>query len=104
MSKSAGINWLSDRLEDQKKFYKNSKKSLCQKCSNYNMDCTMAMRCCEADKSTGFSCVTSCSHLNKSLVDENLPAGQSISAMSAESRIDMMGGGFNKDPRFKKEE
>lgn len=95
---------LKNRIEEQKKFYKNSDKSPCKKCSNYESDCFYAFKSCDADPKTGYSYLASCGSLNKE-IGKRYESGQSISVLSSsDSRMDMMGGGFHKVEKYKQEE
>lgn len=51
---------MSEKIELQKKHYKDGKNSICKKCENYNSDCFSTMKFCEKDKDGVFSIVTKC--------------------------------------------
>ena len=47
-------------VKHQKIYYKDSAKSPCRKCENYNYDCFDAMKICGKDEKTGYSVVEKC--------------------------------------------
>lgn len=93
---------MSLSLDFQIKYFKGSKKSICQNCDNYNKDCDKAFKTCETDRSTGYSMVVECNSFNGEL--NKSYNGKSISALSSESRVDMMGGGYQNMEKYKKQE
>lgn len=55
-----GFMDLKEKIELQKKHYKNGFKSLCLKCSNRDKDCFEAFKMTDKDKNTAFSTVIKC--------------------------------------------
>lgn len=86
------------KVQDQIKFFKSSKKSLCKTCFNYNNDCSNAFKTCATDRDSGYSLVETCSSYNSEL--NKSYKGESISASKSESRTDMMGGGYQNMEKF----
>ena len=58
-AEEAIAEWTERRIKDQRKQFKDSKKSLCQNCTKLNEDCFEYMKYCEPDK-LGWSTVTKC--------------------------------------------
>lgn len=51
---------ISEKIELQKKHYKNGFKSLCLKCTKRDKDCFEAFKYTEKDKNSNFSTVIKC--------------------------------------------
>lgn len=74
--------------------FKKSNKSICHKCSNFNEKCSMVSKYCETDNKIGLGFVVRCSRFNKELI-ESLSEKYIVKVdKAADSRIEMMGGGF----------
>lgn len=82
------------------KYFKTSKKSICHECFNLNTKCSKVEKSCGTDSKIGQSFVYSCSLFNK---EKNSieHSDNKISAMPADSRIEMMGGGFQNIEKYK---
>ena len=82
------------------KYFKTSKKSICHDCFNVNEKCSMVEKCCGTDSKIGQSFVQSCTMFNKE--NKNVVYRiNTVSAYSPESRIEMMGGGFQNIDKYK---
>ncbi len=89
-------------IEEQRRLYKDSKKSICKSCTNINEDCFEAFKICETDK--GLSYVKSCAGLNRDLKRvEYVEKTIAVQAMQ-DSRQDSMGGGFQNVEKYKNDE
>lgn len=75
--------------------FKKSNKSICHNCRNINEKCSLVTKVCGTDSKIGYSFVQKCSKFNKdmSAVIQH-KSNRIIVDNSADSRIEMMGGGF----------
>lgn len=74
--------------------YKESAKSLCHKCFNLKEDCFNAPKTCGTDTKIGKSFVSKCGSFNKDLAEKKTEPNFVTVSNAADSRIEMMGGGF----------
>jgi hypothetical protein len=84
--------------------FKISKKSICHSCFNINEKCSMVHKSCNTDSKIGKSFVAKCSKYNKDMsADSNNVKGDGRITVShaADSRVEMMGGGYKDDNQSK---
>lgn len=74
--------------------FKESLKSLCHNCKNKELDCFTASKVCGTDSKIGKSFIEKCGSFNKDMVAKVYEAAEVKTENSADSRIEMMGGGF----------
>lgn len=74
--------------------FKESAKSICRKCFNVENDCFYAIKTCSTDAKIGKSYVEKCGSFNKELIQKEYEKAAVTVANAADSRIEMMGGGY----------
>lgn len=76
--------------------FKKSRKSICYNCINLDESCKTynVMITCGTDSTTESAKVDSCNFFNKELLKNVSRKGSIVIARKPESRIEMMGGGF----------